>query len=114
MRGQATGRIIKSIGAPLEHDPLENVTQHVLQSLITSELGDCEMHVLIVNQPFAGESFFDIVPVGIDLGAQARESRVGEIGNRFFHSERFQRLAKFVQLFGLLHSNFFAGKTPIR
>ena len=72
------------------------------------------MNILIVNQPVAGKAFLHVVPVRIHLPRKLGERGIGEILDRFFYSEGFQGFAQFVELFGLLQSNFFAGKTPIR
>ena len=72
------------------------------------------MHILIEYQTLAGEAVFHVAAVGMYLVFELIERAIGQTFDRFFHCERFQRFTQFVKLFGLLHSNFFAGKTPIR
>src|SRR5581483_11983741 len=114
MRRQTARRIVKPVGAALEHDALEDVAQGVGQRFVAGELGDRQVHVLIEDQPLAGEAVLHVAAVGIHLVAQARERGIGEIGDGLFDRERFERFAQLVKLLGLLHSNFFAGKTAVR
>src|SRR5262245_37814874 len=70
VRRQATSGIVQTVGAALEHDALEHVTQSLGHSLVAGEPGDFEMHILIEDQTIAGEAVFDIPAVGVHLFSQ--------------------------------------------
>jgi hypothetical protein len=114
VRGDPARGIVQAIGPTFEHDALKNMAQGVFQRLVAGKFGDGQMNVLIVDETLAGESVLYVQPICVHLIAELPERGVGERRDGFFHGEGFQRFTELIELFGLLHSNFFAGKTAIR
>jgi hypothetical protein len=76
-------------------------------------LSDLKVNVLIVHETFSSEPILHVAAVQIHLLAQLIKPGIGKIFNGLLHGKCFKRFPQIVELFGLLHSNFFAGKTPI-
>ena len=53
VRGEAAGGVVKTIGTPLQYDPLKNLGQRSGQSIVAGQAGDFQVHVLVVDEPLA-------------------------------------------------------------
>ena len=112
--GEAAGRVIKAVGSPFQYDPFKYLSQRANQSFVAGDAGDFQVQVLVVDQALAREASLDVRAVTMHLSGQFIEGVVAHVFDRFFNRESLQGFTHIVQLFRLLQSNFFAGKTAIR